>query len=137
MTRASQRPVIVVAILLAAILVAACGGGDAEPITFGEGEIPGAFPDDFPTPPGVVIGSTLVDRVNHRSEFSMVTPTDMTAAIQFFLIELVNEGYVVESSEGASALWTIRFARGDLAGEVVLQPLGTAATQAVASINRS
>jgi hypothetical protein len=64
-------------------------------------------------------------------------PQDVTATVQFFLVELVNEGYVVESSEGSAALWTITFSKGDLTGEVSLQAQGAAVTQAVASINRS
>lgn len=133
-----RRSLIVVLVMLTASLVAAsCGGDDGEPITFGEGEIPSAFPDDFPVPPGGVVGSTLVDRVNHRSEYALVVPLDATATIQFYLVELVNEGYVVETSQGTAALWTITYSEGDLAGELSLQSQGSGATQVVVSVNRA
>lgn len=138
MIRPSRRLILAAALVLAASLAAvSCGDDEGEPIEFGEGEIPRAFPDDFPVPPGAAIGSTLVDRVNHRSEFALVAPTEMTETVQFFLVELVNEGYVVGSSEGSGPLWSITFTRGDLAGEITLQPQGSGVTQAVASINRS
>jgi hypothetical protein len=127
---------VVVVVLAASVVAAGCGDDDGEPITFGEGEIPRSFPDDFPVPPGAVIGSTLVDRVSHRSEFALGAPQDATATVQFFLVELVNEGYVVESSEGSAAQWFITFSKGDLTGEVSIRP-GGSATQAVVSINRS
>ncbi len=129
---------VVMLVLLVSLAAAACGDDDGEPVTFGEGEVPSTFPDDFPIPPGAVIGTTLVDRVNHRSEFALAVPQAVQEVIQFFLVELVNEGYVVDSSEGTTALWTITFSDGDLVGEVSMQPQSSgAATQAVVSINRS
>jgi hypothetical protein len=128
---------LVLVVLTMSFAAASCGDDGGEPITFGEGEIPSAFPDDLPVPPGAVIGSTLVDRVNHRSEYALAVPLDVTATIQFYLVELVNAGYVVETSEGTGSLWTITYSRGDLAGDLSMQPQGTGATHVVASINRA
>ena len=132
-----SRLIVVLVMLTASLVAVSCGDDGGEPVTFGEGEIPSAFPDDFPVPPGAVIGSTLVDRVNHRSEYALTVPLDSEATIQFYLVELVNAGYVVETSQGTTALWTITYSKGDLAGELSLQPQGGGATHVVVSINRA
>ena len=121
-------------------LFAACGddGGSGTtsdaPVVFGEGEIPSAFPHDFPIPPNAVIGTTMIDRVNHRSEMSLQIDAELVAAVQFFNVGLVNQGFVVESSEGSAITWTIIFSRGEVTGSVVLQTQGDV-SQAVAGVN--
>jgi hypothetical protein len=129
--------VLVVFPLLALGAVAACSDDDSGPresIEFGEGEIPDTFPDDFPIPPNARIGSTLIDRVNHRSEVSLTVATDMDVTVRFYTVGLVNQGYVVDSSQGDDNQWTVEFSRGELLGRVVFaQQLG--GTQAVATIN--
>lgn len=123
----SLRPV--TAALLAAALVAACGngGGPAEAVVAGEGSMPKAFPRDFPVPGDAVIGATLIDRPNHRSEANLTMESDMVSAVQFFLIGLVNRGYVVERSEGDDAAWLIEFVRGELRGSVEIDMPGEVA----------
>jgi hypothetical protein len=117
--------------------VAACSDDDtgtAPSIEFGEGEVPDTFPDDFPIPPNARIGSSLIDRVNNKSELSMTVQTDMDVTVRFYTVGLVNEGYVVDSSEGNANTWTVDFSRGELAGRVVFnQQAG--GTQLVASVN--
>jgi len=124
--------------LLALATLAACSG-DSEPppsVEFGEGTVPDTFPDDFPFPPNARIGSTLIDRVNHRSEVSLTVATDMDVTVRFYTVGLVNQGYVVDSSQGDDNQWTVDFSRGELVGRVVFsQQLG--GTQAVASVNTS
>jgi len=113
------------AVLLALMfVVSACSddepAGTTEAITFGEGEIPSSVPDDFPIPAGSVVGTTLVDKINHRTEFRLTMRSDPTSAVQFFQIGLVNEGYVVDSSEGNQSLWTIEFSKGqELSGSIL------------------
>jgi len=85
-------------------------------------------------PPNAVIGTTMIDRVNHRSEMSLQIDAELVAAVQFFNVGLVNQGFVVESSEGSAITWTIIFSRGEVTGSVVLQTQGDV-SQAVAGVN--
>jgi hypothetical protein len=126
---------LVVLLLAALVFTAACSDDDSEPVEFGEGEIPSAFPDDFPVPGGASIGATLVDRINNRSEFSFQVRAALPTMMQFFTFELVNEGYVVDSSDGDAEIWEIAYSRDDLMGTIVLRPAGADLSQGVASVN--
>lgn len=141
-----ERRGILVALVVVALIVsaAACGDDDGgggtgttDAIVFGEGTIPPAVPDNFPVPSNAVVGSTLIDKVNNRSEFRLTIPADATSAVQFFEVGLVNQGYVINSSEGNAAEWTIAFSDGELKGTVFSTPQGQAVTTVVVSINRS
>jgi hypothetical protein len=128
---------ILILLLAAVSLIAACGG-DPEPVTFGEGEIPESVPDDFPIPAGAVIGSTMVDRVNNRTELAIRVRADLETLVQFYTVELVGAGYIVESSEGGGiGLWQISFDRDDLQGTITMTSPAIDVGQAVVSINRS
>lgn len=129
-------------VVLALLVIAGCGDdapggtGAGDEVVFGEGEPPPAFPVDFPIPAGAVIGTTLIDRLNHRSEMAMQIDGLLDAAVQNLTFGLVSQGYVITTSEGTSDSWTIAFMRGELQGEVVFQAVG-GFTQAVASVNRT
>lgn len=104
--------------------VAACGGDGSssttEAIEFGEGEIPDSVPDDFPVPSNAVVGNTLVDHLNNKTEFRLTIRSDLDSAVQFFSVGLVNRGYVVEQSSGGAATWELTFDKGpDLRGTIV------------------
>lgn len=136
-----RRLATVLVILVLGALAAACGDDDVTPtsitsggIIFGEGEVPPAFPSDFPMPANAVIGSTLIDPINHRSEMNIRLGVEMTAMVQFYNVGLVNQGYVVTGSTGSSTSWEITFTRDTLAGSIVFSPLGEI-TQAVATVN--
>lgn len=119
--RSHTRPLRVAVALTAVLFVAAACGDDAGPedsVVFGSGSMPSTFPRDFPVPANAVIGSTLVDRVNHRSEVNMNVPVDLVSAVQFFQVGLVNQGYVVDRSEGGGTEWSIEFLRGELRGDI-------------------
>jgi hypothetical protein len=136
------RRVLTLAIATTMLVAFAACGDDAvptstEPITFSEGSIPDSVPDDFPIPDGAVIGTTMVDRVNNRTEFRITWRTDPTSAVQFFELGLVNRGYVVESSEGNQALWTLTFANGELTGQIVFSAPQNDLVAAVVSLATS
>ncbi|HEX9978059.1 MAG TPA: hypothetical protein VGB41_05450 [Acidimicrobiia bacterium] len=139
----SQRsPVRVLALAaLMAVVVIACGDDttstdSGQQVIFGEGEIPSTVPADFPIPQNGVIGSTLIDRINHKTEFSVQLGVDLTTAVQFFDVELVNRGYVVTSSAALSdQLWRIEFNQGELIGQVTVNSLGGQISQAVITLN--
>lgn len=111
------------ALVFTVLVLAGCNGGGVTTttsgVTFGEGEIPEPVPDDFPIPANAVIGTTLVDKVNNNTEFRLTLRSDPTSAVQFFEVGLVNQGYVVESSEGNQTQWTMEFSKGELRGEIL------------------
>lgn len=127
---------IVAVLLLVSITAVACSD-DAPPVEFGEGEVPSGFPGDFPIPDGAEIGSTLTDRTNTRSEFSMRVPLSLSGLTQFFSVNLVSEGYVIASSTGTQLGWTIDFTRGDLRGSLVMKVVADDVSTVVAEINNT
>jgi hypothetical protein len=135
----NRRFLLLVALVaILGVVSTACGGDEArEPVELGEGEIPESMPDSIPVPGGAVIGSTLVDRVNNRTEMSVQARVEYDALVQFYAVELVGRGFLVQESSGDTASWTIRFADGDLQGEVVIVPGGQGLARAVVSVNRS
>ena len=131
-----RRTLIVV--FLIGLVAAACGDSDSVPdgtIIFGEGEIPGAIPDDFPLPPDAAIGSTLVDTVNTKSEFEFRTPTDMAVVVQSLSVQLVELGYVILDSGGDVVAWGIDWSRDNLEGTLQLRSLGPGVTQGAVTVN--
>lgn len=125
-------------VLLALMMtVAACGDDDSEPVSFGQGRIPETVPDGFPMPSGATIGATLVDRVNHRTEFTVNAGSDLDGTVAFFAVELVNAGYVVDRSAGGDTEWTLEFSRGSLEGAITFKVIAPGTTSAVVSMNRS
>jgi hypothetical protein len=138
------RTRLVVLLIVVATLVAACGddGGSTtvttEAVVFGEGEIPESVPESFPIPPNAVIGSTLVDKINHRTEFRLTVASDVESTVRFFQVGLVNQGYVITSSEGNAAEWTMTFRLGDLTGTIFTTPQsGGSVTTAVVTFDIS
>ena len=121
--------------LLALNLVGAACSEDAQPVEFGDGEVPPAFPDDFPIPDGGAVGSTLIDRVNTRSEFNVTDEAVVAEVAQFYSVNLVSQGYVIDSSEGSDFTWNIEFSRGDLAGSISVQLLDEGLSTATVAIN--
>lgn len=119
-----------------ALVVGACGdSSSSEPtVRFGEGEIPAAFPGDLPLPRDAVVGSTLVDEINDRSEFEFRTRTGLTELVRLLTVALVNNGYVVEASDGTDRRWGIEYRRGDVTGEYELSFIDAGTTQGVVGI---
>ena len=133
-----RRLLVVVLVAIAALGAAACGDDTpAEPIEFGEGSVPATMPDSIPIPQGAAIGSTLVDRINNRTEMSVQARLDYEGLVRFYGIELVNEGFILTESSGDEFQWTIKFVDGDLIGDVLIAPAGSGLSRAVIGVNRS
>lgn len=130
-----------VLMVAALVVVAACGDDDAGPTTsngdvvIGSGEIPDSVPDDFPFPAGSLIGSTLVDGINGRTEVEVRTPAQFTDVVQFWNINLVNSGYVVGESDGTETRWVIEFSKGTIMGSVTIVAADVSITQSVVELN--
>ncbi|HAX81247.1 MAG TPA: hypothetical protein DCY40_01610 [Actinobacteria bacterium] len=131
---------LVVAALVATLGSAAACSDDSplatadDPVVFGEGVRPPAIPSDFPIPSNAVIGSTMIDRTNHRTEMALQVGSGLEAVVQYFNVGLVSQGYVVGASHGTAAAWTISFSRGELSGEIDFSAAG-AATQVLVAVN--
>jgi hypothetical protein len=130
------RCLIFVTLAAATLFLMLPGCGPSEPVTIGEGEVPGPVPDDFPVPAGAVVGSTRIDRVGHRTEFTLTVVRTVSGVTQYYLVSLVSAGYVVVRSGGDDTLWNISFSRDSLRGTVVIEPAGAGAAEVVVSINR-
>ena len=122
-------------VVVLAVLGGGCGDTSGESVVFGEGEIPAAIPDDFPLPPGAVIGPTLVDKINGKSEFEFRASLDFEVLVQFFSVGLVEVGYVIDESSGDLISWGIDFRRGSLEGAVQMRALTPGASQGVVTVN--
>jgi hypothetical protein len=131
----TRRLLLPMAAAALSLMLAGCGAAPA--VTLGEGEIPDPVPGDFPVPDGAVVGSTRIDRANHRTEFTLSVPRAVRGVTQYYLVNLVSAGYVVVSSAADDASWNIVFSRGTLRGTVLIEPAGSGAAVAVVSINRS
>ena len=114
---------------------ASCTVAGSESVTFGEGEIPRSVPGEFPVPDHATVGSTMVDRVNHRSEFAFTLAQEATSVVEYYTVNLVSAGFVVDSSAGDIVSWRIEFSRGELRGDMVIQPGGSGLTAVGASFN--
>ncbi len=133
---------LVAVLIVTMMVVTACGNDDAvtrstEAVVFGQGSIPEAVPDDFPIPSNAVVGTTLVDKINNRSEFRLTVQADLTSTVQFFQIGLVNQGYIISSSEGSSTEWIMSFSDGEIDGQILSTPQGQGLSVSVISVNRS
>lgn len=93
-------------------------GGPRQDVEVTEGSIPSSFPRDFPIPGDATIGETMIDRINHRSEATLTLESEMVPVIQYFQLELVGAGYVVDTSDGDESQWRIEFFRDELRGSI-------------------
>ena len=131
------------AILVACLmLLGACSddeavSGTTEAVVFSEGSIPGSVPENFPIPDGAVVGTTLVDKINNRTEVRLTIQSDVTSVIRSFEVGLVNQGYVISSSDGNATEWTITFSDGELRGTVFTTSQAERIAISVISVNRS
>ena len=114
----------------------ACSGGEPEEsVVFGEGVMPDTVPADFPVPQASSIGTTLVDNVNGRTEVSMLVAENVEPVAQFFVVNLVNRGYVVDTSSGNDAEWEISFRRDDLDGTIEVRSVGVGTSSAFLALS--
>ena len=131
----ARRPLFALLALLVVVAVLV-GCGSRERVITEEGEIPDSVPDDFPVPADATVGVSVVDQLAHRTEFALALVQGVEEAAQYYLVNLVSSGYVVESSAGDDTRWNISFSRGALRGTVRIDA-GGAGSSVVVKINRS
>lgn len=132
----TARRLLAVIVVTLAVASSACSQETAEPIVFGQGSIPSTVPSDFPIPDQASIGSTLVDAVNGRTEVSLVIPASVEESAQFFVVNMLPGGFVIDSSSGDASTWTINFRRDDLTGEIALQAVAQGTSQALVTLTQ-
>lgn len=120
-----------------ALVVTACGDDSEPTVRFGDGEIPPAFPSDLPVPGDAVIGTTLIDELNSKSQFEFRTATPIDELVRGLSVSLVSTGYVVDESQGDATSWRIEFRRGNLTGRYDLVPAGPTASQGVVEVDET
>jgi hypothetical protein len=122
--------------LIGLLTIAVACGEDTGGVAI-EGRLPRSVPDGFPVPLGAVISDATIDRENHRTEFSVTAESDSLSVIQFFTIELVSQGYVIEGSAGVDdSTWEIEFSQGELVGTIRITD-GGGLSRAVVTMNVS
>ena len=131
----ARRPLVALLALLAVVAVLV-GCGSRERVITEEGEIPDSVPDDFPVPADATVGVSVVDQLAHQTEFALALTQGVEEAAQYYVVNLVSSGYVVESSAGDDTRWNISFSRGALRGTVRIDA-GGAGSSVVVKINRS
>lgn len=122
--------------LVGLLIIAVACGDDAggEPT---EERIPRSVPDGFPVPADGVISDAAIDAENHRTEFTVTVESDSMSLIQFFTIELVSQGYVIDGAAGVDdSTWEIEFSQGDLFGTILITD-GDGLSRAVVTMNVS
>ncbi len=139
----TERLLVTAALVAAVVLVGACdddgdggdGTGTGPVVSFGEGSVPDQFPEDFPLPPGAVIGSTLVDGRNVKTEMELRVRQEMADVAQFFTVNLVSNGFVIDDSSQDGTRWTLEFRRDRLTGSLVITSPSAGVSQAVVTLN--
>ena len=131
----ARRPLVALLALLAVVAVLV-GCGSRERVITEEGEIPDSVPDDFPVPADATVGVSVVDQLAHQTEFALALTQGVEEVAQYYVVNLVSSGYVVESSAGDDTRWNISFSRGALRGTVRIEA-GGAGCSVVVKINRS
>ncbi len=131
----ARRPLVALLALLAVVAVLV-GCGSRERVITEEGEIPDSVPDDFPVPADATVGVSVVDQLAHQTEFALALAQGVEEAAQYYVVNLVSSGYVVDNSAGDDTRWNISFSRGALRGTVRIDA-GGAGSSVVVKINRS
>jgi len=125
---ATRRTVIAIVVAIA-VLGAACTGDAPDTTTippeipdleFGSGAVPFTVPGDFPFPDSAVIGTTMIDGVNGRSEMNVNFPAAIAEIVMYYETTLPALGFVITDSMGAENEWDIGHARDGVAGTIHL-----------------
>jgi hypothetical protein len=137
---ATQR-ILIAIVATVAVLGAACTGGASDPTTatsstttipagipdleFGKGEVPFTVPAGFPVPGSAVIGTTMIDGGNGRTEMIINFPASVADVVTFYETNLPVLGFAVTDSRGTESEWNIRVSKDGVTGTIHLTFGGT------------
>lgn len=117
-----KRKMLIAIIAAVAVFGAACTSDAVDPTTtvpattipaeipdleFGSGDVPFTVPAGFPVPESAVVGSTMIDGVNGRTEMNINFPATVEEVVDFYEINLPARGFVVILSKGTETEWSI------------------------------
>lgn len=127
------RKLMVAVIALVAVLGAACTGAAEEPaspattptfatqipdLEFGSGEVPFTVPASFPIPDVAVIGTTMIDGVNGRTEMIVNFPANVLEVVEFYETNLPVLGFEITDSKGTETEWDIAHSQDGVVGTI-------------------
>jgi len=93
-------------------------------LEFGSGEVPFTVPALFPVPEAAVIGSTMIDGVNGRTEMIVTFPASVDNVVDYYETNLPVLGFTVTSSKGTEAEWDISMEVDGVKGTINLKFAG-------------
>lgn len=128
------RNILISIVAAVAVFGAACTGTAAETTTtttpsatipaeipdleFGSGSVPFTVPADFPLPDSAVVGSTMIDGVNGRSEMNVNFPASVGEVVEYYETNLPVLGFEVTDSKGTEFEWEITHTKDGVSGTI-------------------
>lgn len=103
-------------------------------LVFGSGTFPEMFPDDFPLPASAIVGSTMDDPENGRSEAIVRVTSAQDALVVFYDQSLQAQGYALTSELKADGRAVVTFSKGDVSGVITVRELGSDVAEAAIRI---
>lgn len=139
------RNILISIVALVAVLGAACTSETADPTTttlattttvfteipdleFGSGAVPFTVPADFPMPASAVVGTTMIDGVNGRSEMNVNFPAALLDVAAYYETNLPALGFEVTDSRGSDSEWNIAHTKDGVTGAIRLTFVDSAIT---------
>ena len=138
------RRILIALIAVVALVAAACSGSATDGLAdsagettttielpdleFGRGVMPVSVPAQWPMPEQAVIGSTMVDGVNGRTEVIVTLPSTVEEVVTYFTTNLPVVGFTITRSEGSDGNWVIEFAGQGVTGTATFKTIGSGAT---------
>ncbi|MEN8040890.1 MAG: hypothetical protein ABFR95_05245 [Actinomycetota bacterium] len=148
------RKTIIAIVAALAVFGAACTDSGADPTTtttsstttlpeeipdleFGSGEVPFTVPSDFPIPETAVVGTTMIDGVNGRTEMNINFPAAVADVVAYYESNLPALGYEVLDSKGTESEWDIAHTKDGVEGSIHLSFGGSSLSSGTLSFNHS
>jgi hypothetical protein len=148
------RNTLIAIVAVVAVLGAACTSETADSTTttlattttvsaeipdleFGSGSVPFTVPVEFPLPDSAVVGTTMIDGVNGRSEMNVNFPASVTEVVTYYETNLPALGFQVTDSKGTDSEWDITFAKDGATGTIRLVFGGTSVTTGTLSFDHA
>ncbi len=146
------RRILIALIAVVALVAAACSSSTPEsssqsaadtPTTtielpdleFGRGVMPISVPKAWPMPEEAVIGSTMIDGVNGRTEVVATFPASVQEAAAYYVTNLPITGFDILRSEGTDGEWVIEFSGQGVTGKVSFKIVGSGASAVTFEFN--
>lgn len=128
-----RRKFTIAVVVVLAVLAGACTESGTEPVTttpmittptipaeipdleFGSGEVPFTVPEGFPLPDVAVVGRTMIDGVNGRTEMIVNFPANVVEVVAFYEANLPLLGFEVTDSRGTETEWDFAVSKDGVA----------------------